>query len=393
MRKADRIVGEIVADLDRLFGDGKTAFIVMSDHGFGRQTTHDEYTRDTRRAPLVVWGAGLSCRNASATFADVRHKDLSVLVSMLVGNSPPAHSRGSVPDKLLCMASGELSFAASATLTTCQHALAQLLAVADRASESDRLLRWAMKSDEARLTKTSLDQLMIILENKPEFAADILAMGQRVKAELDGKIDALLGRNRAIAMALGTVALASAAVGCAAIGFGDGGLQGNDSAVYLAILLATVSSLALLARGVGAEYYLWTWAAAIAAAFSLPLVLSEPATADLPSLVLLSSTVLQLPDCVGSVALPHGRPVPRHPRSLLVPGENGQVEREAALARCACLAVDAGSVCMRGDPQCGRRARTGCQGGGNGHRKRTDRVGGAHHRPSTPRLSCSHAFC
>ncbi|XP_068787658.1 GPI ethanolamine phosphate transferase 1 isoform X21 [Struthio camelus] len=115
IRKVDEGVKEMASMLDNFYGnDGKTAFILTSDHGMTDWGSHGAGHPSETLTPLVAWGAGVNYpqRVASQFFEDnfleewklenlkrldVNQADVAPLMASLIGVPFPLNSVGTLP--------------------------------------------------------------------------------------------------------------------------------------------------------------------------------------------------------------------------------------------------------------------------------------------------------
>ncbi|XP_030905527.2 GPI ethanolamine phosphate transferase 1 isoform X2 [Melopsittacus undulatus] len=115
IKKVDESVKEIALMIDSFYGnDGKTAFILTSDHGMTDWGTHGAGHPSETLTPLVVWGAGVNYpqRVTSQKFEDnflkewklenfkrldVNQADVAPLMASLIGVPFPLNSVGTLP--------------------------------------------------------------------------------------------------------------------------------------------------------------------------------------------------------------------------------------------------------------------------------------------------------
>ncbi|XP_019377179.1 PREDICTED: GPI ethanolamine phosphate transferase 1 [Gavialis gangeticus] len=115
IRKVDDGIKEIVSLLEDFYGnDGKTAFIVTSDHGMTDWGSHGAGHPSETLTPLIAWGAGLNYPQSVASQAfednflkewklenrkrvDVNQADIAPLMASLIGVPFPLNSVGILP--------------------------------------------------------------------------------------------------------------------------------------------------------------------------------------------------------------------------------------------------------------------------------------------------------
>ncbi|KFQ45833.1 GPI ethanolamine phosphate transferase 1, partial [Nestor notabilis] len=115
IKKVDEGVKEIASMIDNFYGnDGKTAFILTSDHGMTDWGTHGAGHPSETLTPLIVWGAGVNYpqKVASQKFEDnflkewklenlkrldVNQADVAPLMASLIGVPFPLNSVGTLP--------------------------------------------------------------------------------------------------------------------------------------------------------------------------------------------------------------------------------------------------------------------------------------------------------
>ncbi|GAB1610159.1 GPI ethanolamine phosphate transferase 1-like isoform X1 [Argonauta hians] len=141
-----QIVDEGIKDTVKVFeefynGDGRTSFILTSDHGMTNWGSHGASHPHETLTPLVAWGAGIRPPMPAATgmhsqFADnfsqewslshllrndVEQADIAPLMSSLIGVAFPMNSVGKLPLDYL---SGNLAYQADSLLTNARQILA-----------------------------------------------------------------------------------------------------------------------------------------------------------------------------------------------------------------------------------------------------------------------------
>ncbi|KAM9304307.1 GPI ethanolamine phosphate transferase 1 isoform 5-T5 [Morus bassanus] len=115
IKKVDEGVKEIVSMIDNFYGnDGKTAFILTSDHGMTDWGSHGAGHPSETLTPLIVWGAGVNYpqKVTSQLFEDnflkewklenlkrldVNQADIAPLMASLIGVPFPLNSVGTLP--------------------------------------------------------------------------------------------------------------------------------------------------------------------------------------------------------------------------------------------------------------------------------------------------------
>uniref|UniRef100_A0A7M4FI12 GPI ethanolamine phosphate transferase 1 n=1 Tax=Crocodylus porosus TaxID=8502 RepID=A0A7M4FI12_CROPO len=115
IRKVDDGIKEIVSLLEDFYGnDGKTAFIVTSDHGMTDWGSHGAGHPSETLTPLIAWGAGLNYPQSVTSQAfednflkewklenrkrvDVNQADIAPLMASLIGVPFPLNSVGILP--------------------------------------------------------------------------------------------------------------------------------------------------------------------------------------------------------------------------------------------------------------------------------------------------------
>ncbi|NXN09355.1 PIGN transferase, partial [Indicator maculatus] len=115
IKKVDEGVREIASVIDNFYGnDGKTAFILTSDHGMTDWGSHGAGHPSETLTPLIVWGAGVNYpqRVTSQFFEDnflkewklenlkrldVNQADIAPLMASLIGVPFPLNSVGTLP--------------------------------------------------------------------------------------------------------------------------------------------------------------------------------------------------------------------------------------------------------------------------------------------------------
>uniref|UniRef100_A0A672U5D2 GPI ethanolamine phosphate transferase 1 n=1 Tax=Strigops habroptila TaxID=2489341 RepID=A0A672U5D2_STRHB len=115
IKKVDEGVKEIASMIDNFYGnDGKTAFILTSDHGMTDWGTHGAGHPSETLTPLIVWGAGVNYprKVTSQKFEDnflkewklenlkrldVNQADVAPLMASLIGVPFPLNSVGTLP--------------------------------------------------------------------------------------------------------------------------------------------------------------------------------------------------------------------------------------------------------------------------------------------------------
>nr|XP_009482196.1 PREDICTED: GPI ethanolamine phosphate transferase 1 [Pelecanus crispus] len=115
IRKVDEGIKEIVSVIDNFYGnDGKTAFILTSDHGMTDWGSHGAGHTSETLTPLIVWGAGVNYpQEVTSQFfednflkewklenlkrLDVNQADIAPLMASLIGVPFPLNSVGTLP--------------------------------------------------------------------------------------------------------------------------------------------------------------------------------------------------------------------------------------------------------------------------------------------------------
>ncbi|NXF06635.1 PIGN transferase, partial [Smithornis capensis] len=115
IKKVDEGVKEIASMIDNFYGnDGKTAFILTSDHGMTDWGSHGAGHPSETLTPLIVWGAGINYpQKVTSQFfednflkewklenvkrLDVNQADIAPLMASLIGVPFPLNSVGTLP--------------------------------------------------------------------------------------------------------------------------------------------------------------------------------------------------------------------------------------------------------------------------------------------------------
>ncbi|XP_071409627.1 GPI ethanolamine phosphate transferase 1 isoform X2 [Pithys albifrons albifrons] len=115
IKKVDEGVKEIASMIDSFYGnDGKTAFILTSDHGMTDWGSHGAGHPSETLTPLIVWGAGINYpQKVTSQFfednflkewklenlkrLDVNQADIAPLMASLIGVPFPLNSVGTLP--------------------------------------------------------------------------------------------------------------------------------------------------------------------------------------------------------------------------------------------------------------------------------------------------------
>ncbi|XP_051466743.1 GPI ethanolamine phosphate transferase 1 isoform X2 [Apus apus] len=115
IKKVDKGVQEIVSLIENFYGnDGKTAFILTSDHGMTDWGSHGAGHPSETLTPLIVWGAGVNYpQKVTSQFfedsflkewklenlkrLDVNQADIAPLMASLIGVPFPVNSVGTLP--------------------------------------------------------------------------------------------------------------------------------------------------------------------------------------------------------------------------------------------------------------------------------------------------------
>uniref|UniRef100_A0A8D0FYH2 GPI ethanolamine phosphate transferase 1 n=1 Tax=Strix occidentalis caurina TaxID=311401 RepID=A0A8D0FYH2_STROC len=115
IKKVDEGVKEIASMIDNFYGnDGKTAFILTSDHGMTDWGSHGAGHPSETLTPLIVWGAGVNYpQKVTSQFfednflkewklenlkrLDVNQADIAPLMASLIGVPFPLNSVGTLP--------------------------------------------------------------------------------------------------------------------------------------------------------------------------------------------------------------------------------------------------------------------------------------------------------
>uniref|UniRef100_A0A8C2U163 GPI ethanolamine phosphate transferase 1 n=1 Tax=Coturnix japonica TaxID=93934 RepID=A0A8C2U163_COTJA len=93
IRKVDEGVKEVVSVLESFYGnDGKTAYILTSDHGMTDWGSHGAGHPSETLTPLIAWGAGVNYPQKSEILADI-----APLMASLIGVPFPLNSVGTLP--------------------------------------------------------------------------------------------------------------------------------------------------------------------------------------------------------------------------------------------------------------------------------------------------------
>lgn len=259
---AQTAVLNIVNSIEDYFKDKETAFIFLSDHGFGAAKSHDDAETSSRRTPLWLFGKGFNTTVADGTLPHTNHKDISLLISILSGNPLPTDSIGIVPIHLLQVSD---FFKANAILLACQSSLIRMRTVYNQLIEhGDRLLGWSSTKRDMDTMSRNFEQLQLIIESKPELAKEIVNMAQAAHKDIIIKTDSLIYRNSGIAVGLAIVTVLMAAVSMLTVGYQNVKGSGETGAFsFLSLLVASAVSAGLALRGADWPYHVWCWAAAV----------------------------------------------------------------------------------------------------------------------------------
>ncbi|XP_029646881.1 GPI ethanolamine phosphate transferase 1-like [Octopus sinensis] len=137
----DEGIKEMVHVIDNFYNnDGKTAYILTSDHGMTNWGSHGAGNPHETLTPLVAWGAGIRTAMPAGKHSgftdnfsedwflshllrnDVEQADIAPLMSSLIGVPFPMNSVGKLPLEYL---SGDLGYKAENLLTNAKQILAQ----------------------------------------------------------------------------------------------------------------------------------------------------------------------------------------------------------------------------------------------------------------------------
>lgn len=87
--------------------DGKTAYIMTSDHGMTDRGSHGSGQKHETETPMVAWGAGIKQEklydslNENEINFHMEQAQIAPLISTLIGTATPVNNFGQLPDKLL----------------------------------------------------------------------------------------------------------------------------------------------------------------------------------------------------------------------------------------------------------------------------------------------------
>lgn len=104
----DNGIKEIVELIEKSFeNDGRTSYIVTSDHGMTDRGSHGSGQRFETETPFVAWGAGIkqeklfNSLNENEINFHMEQAQITPLISTLIGTAIPVNNFGQLPDKLL----------------------------------------------------------------------------------------------------------------------------------------------------------------------------------------------------------------------------------------------------------------------------------------------------
>lgn len=104
----DNGIKEMVELIEKSFeNDGRTAYIVTSDHGMTDRGSHGAGQKHETETPMVAWGAGIKQEkfydslNENEIHFHMEQAQIAPLISTLIGTAIPVNNFGQLPDKLL----------------------------------------------------------------------------------------------------------------------------------------------------------------------------------------------------------------------------------------------------------------------------------------------------
>ncbi len=116
IRRVDVGIEKAVAEVGRLFPDGRTAFIFTSDHGMSDKGSHGAGDPTETETPFIAWGAGFRGPRALSKGSptsprswevdhldriDIQQADVAPLIATLLGTALPSNSVGRLPIECL----------------------------------------------------------------------------------------------------------------------------------------------------------------------------------------------------------------------------------------------------------------------------------------------------
>ncbi|KAJ3271888.1 Glycosyl phosphatidyl inositol anchor synthesis [Terramyces sp. JEL0728] len=147
LRKVEKLV-------ENFYGDGKTAYVVTSDHGMSNRGNHGDGNPQNTETPLIAWGAGVSkpdkqdksghdsfsvsWRLDSLQRNDVNQADIAPLMSTLIGVPFPKNSVGKLPIPYL---KNSEKYKAEALFANSKGILAQYLIKASKKEKTELVLK------------------------------------------------------------------------------------------------------------------------------------------------------------------------------------------------------------------------------------------------------------
>ncbi|XP_004522544.1 GPI ethanolamine phosphate transferase 1 [Ceratitis capitata] len=186
LHRTERSIAEFYEEFERIFPDGRSAYVLTADHGMTNAGSHgasDTYETET---PFFLWGAGIA-RNASfknvfkigkdltRPLYDMQQAQIAPLIAALIGTAPPMNNIGILPLEYLNVS---LEYQAHAAHSNALQLLAQfqaLLATHQRGFFSSFLL--SFKELDADIIAHYVANMEIILKNGQFERAIISSIG------------------------------------------------------------------------------------------------------------------------------------------------------------------------------------------------------------------------
>ncbi|KAJ3311978.1 Glycosyl phosphatidyl inositol anchor synthesis [Boothiomyces sp. JEL0838] len=145
---------EVERLIENFYKDGKTAYVVTSDHGMSNRGNHGDGDPQNTETPLIAWGAGvskpdtdspsghddysISWRLNSLQRNDVNQADIAPLMSSIIGVAFPKNSVGKLPIPYL---KNTDRYKAEAMYANSKGILAQYLIKASKKAKTELVLK------------------------------------------------------------------------------------------------------------------------------------------------------------------------------------------------------------------------------------------------------------
>ncbi|KAG9304272.1 hypothetical protein G9A89_019834 [Geosiphon pyriformis] len=191
IKVVDEGVKQVVEFMEKFYGDdGKTAYVLTSDHGMSNRGNHGDGHPDNTRTPLIAWGAGINKPNTTYLSGhdeisaewnlnhlqrnDVLQADIAPLMASLIGIHYPVNSVGELPLKYL---NNTPQFKAQSALVNAMQVSEQYLVKHDQKRQTELMFKpFFPLSNATHNPRTLILQIKMLIETEKYDDAEKLCL-------------------------------------------------------------------------------------------------------------------------------------------------------------------------------------------------------------------------